>query len=225
MSPCFRRDQRRGRAGALRVKVAQLATQLTGGKVGEGQPKPTQQIPATGNVLTPENSFRSLPRPKSFSTASPAPPSRLCAGLRPQLVRRLMPSFSPISRRVPPESSTGEAATLQGICNDVILVLLARSTTTSRLAIPIVRPDHARQMTISAMAAGINSMTPLAARRPEMPDLWSRYALPAATISLIDAKGLLVASTPIQIRVSEQAALELLTNPTNAIAERDGRRR
>ena len=106
-----------------------------------------------------------------------------------------------------PSSGLGTTS-LADISTDVMQLLgMVDYAQASRLWL-VVDPSHARAMTVAAFAAGITTMSPVGGQFLGLRVLVSD-SLPSATISLIDAAGLAMAATPIEVRTAEKPRLSL----------------
>jgi hypothetical protein len=201
--------------GDFRVRVGMFSSQLTGAKVGEGQSKPGQGTLFASNLITPEKFVSLVVATQEFLDGAPGAMESLTAALQTAVGAAADAEFLADIAAVNNEASTGEAATLQGILNDLMVLLQMVDHSQRSSLFWILGPDTARAATFACMASGINSLGILGGSFGGVRVLVSD-SLPANTISLIDATGLVTAATPVTISISREGAVQLDTAATNA---------
>jgi len=206
----------------FRSRVGMLTTQVTGAKVGEGAAKLGQVLQFAQNALTPVKLISLLAVTQEFLDGAPDAMESLATQLRVAVGSAADLEFLTgiASTNSDPSSGLGSSS-LADITADVMQLLgMADYSQASRLWL-VVGLDHAKAMTAAAFAAGINTMTPLGGSFLGLRTMVSD-SLPSAIISLIDALGLVCAATPVTVRTSNEALVELATSSSMTSAPGTG---
>jgi hypothetical protein len=168
------------------MRVGMFASALTAAKVSEGVAKLAQLPMMTQGTLTPEKFVALAAATNEFLRDAPNAFESFARQLMAACATAADTEFLSDINASNSDGSNGEPFTLTGIQSDILLMLLPMVDYSQRSSLVlVVSLDQARAMTYVAMAAGINTMTPLGGTfggiRVVVTD-----ALPANTISLID---------------------------------------
>lgn len=169
------------------------------------------------NTLAPEKIVSLAVCTKEFLEGAPGSFESFAAQLQAAVVTASDAEFLTDIAATNNDVSSGVGTTsLADIQTDILLTLLPQVNygPASSLFLVVGR-DHARAMTMACMAAGISTMGFLGGVFGGLRTIVTD-SLPANTISIIDATGLAVATTPITVRSSDQATLELATSSSMA---------
>ena len=198
------------------TKVGMMSSQLSGSKVAEGASKPGQVAAFTQGTLTPEKFVSLVAVTKEFLESGPGVLESLTMLLQRAVGGAADLEFLTDAAATNSEASTGEGPTMQGITNDIFLILLPMLDYSQASSLfLVVAPDHARAMTIAGMSNGINTMGPMGGSFGGLRVLVSDSS-PSNSIVLIDATGIAVAQTPVMFKASGEATISLDTAPTGA---------
>ena len=207
---------------AFHVRVGMMTGQMTGAKVAQGAAKLGQTLSFAANGLVPEKMVSLIACTQEFLDAMPNAMESLTTQLRVAVGSAADLEFLTDITATNSDVSSGVGSTsLADITADIMQLLgLVDYVQSSRLWL-VVDPSHARSMTAAAFAAGITTMGPVGGQFLGLRTLVSD-SLPSATIALIDASGLAMAATPIEIRTSRETALELATSSSMTAATGTG---
>jgi hypothetical protein len=208
---------------AFHVRVGMMTGQMSGAKTAEGAAKLAQVMTFAANALAPEKFVSVIACTQEFLDAMPGAMESLTTQLRVAVGSAADLEFLADIAATNSDASSGlGTSSLSDIMADIIgqLLPMVDYAQASRLWL-VVSPDQARAMTMAAYAAGIVGMTPLGGTFAGLRTIVSD-SLPSATISIIDATGLVMASTPITVRTSSETALELATSSSMTSATGTG---
>jgi hypothetical protein len=196
------------------TRIGMFTTNITGAKVAEGAAGPTQFVSIAANTITPEKFEATVVATMEFLRDAPGALESLLAQLQLAAGTAADTEFlADIAANNSDVSSGLGTTSLTDILSDIVLQLLASVNYAQRSSLVlVVGKAHARAMTIAAMGAGINTMGVLGGFFGGIRTIVSD-ALPADTISLIDASGIAVAMSPIMVRTSSETTLQLDTAP------------
>jgi hypothetical protein len=205
----------------FRSRIGMMTTQLTGSKIGEGSAKLGQTLQFGQNLLVPEKLVSLLACTQEFLDGAPEAMESLVTQLRIAVGSAADLEFLTDIAATNSDVAT-EPMTFDGILTEVVGNLLSAvdHNQASRLFL-VVGLGHARHMTIESNRAGIVGMTPQGGVFAGLRTLVSD-SLPAGTVSLIDATGLVCAASPVEIRTSDQALIELATTSSMTSATGTG---
>jgi hypothetical protein len=200
----------------FRSRVGMMTSQVTGSKIAEGSAKLGQTLQFGQNPLTPEKLVALLACTQEFLSGAPLAMESIVTQLRVAVGSAADLEFLTDIAATNSDVATEPGTTFDGILTEVLgnLMPMVDYSQASRLFL-VVGPSHARAMTVVSHAAGVVGMTPLGGTFAGLRTLVSD-SLPSATVALIDASGLVTASSPVEIRTSDQALVELATTSSQA---------
>ena len=200
------------------VRIGMLASQLGGAKVAEGAAKLGQTLLFAQNTLVPVKLASLLAVTQEFLDAAPGAAESLMRALRIACSSaadlEFLTEIALTNSDTPNPPGTG---TLADILADVQQLLgMIDYSQNFRLWL-VLDPSAARAMAAACVAAGISTMGILGGSFMGVRTMVSD-SLPAGNASLIDASGIVTASTPITIKASDQTTVELATTSAQTSA-------